>query len=321
MPETVTPKVWRLVLQFTYSCPQSCVFCSQSRSLEEFGHKPLTLREVARILAMKRRDGVEHVTFAGGGEPTLHRQLTGMLQAAKRLGLQTMVATNGWRLAEPGAEGVLDGVDELCLSVHGDTAELHEALTRTPGGFARLLAATDNARRHGGPHLATYTTVTRANWPRLEHILRFVADRGVRTCYIAQVLPAGRAAERYGELAVALDSWKERIPRLVRVAGSHGLRPQFIGLPLCIMGRYWRHSYDAVFAPTATVGRSWKGGALEETLCLSPAQLYRRPKAPICRECGRRDLCSGVDESCLQEASAIRALRPFPESGGGRLER
>ena len=110
---------------------------------------PLKGREISAVLLRRRREGFDHVTFTGG-EPTAQPLLPAALRAARRLGFRTYLTTNGGLFAERSyARTVLPLVDELCLSIHGPDAQVHDASTRTPGSFARATQAFDNIQRYG----------------------------------------------------------------------------------------------------------------------------------------------------------------------------
>jgi radical S-adenosyl methionine domain-containing protein 2 len=109
--ETVNLHIWSW-------CNLRCVYC-----YETFPEKPrsLSLADWRQILAELKAEGVVRVTFSGG-EPTLHPALFGMLEHARRVGLQTSIVTNGAKLTDPMLErldvvGVtLDAVSDHVLT-------------------------------------------------------------------------------------------------------------------------------------------------------------------------------------------------------------
>ncbi|MFA6316982.1 MAG: radical SAM protein [Elusimicrobiota bacterium] len=295
----------RLEFHISYDCGQACLFCSEADRMKRWKAAPVTAAEMARVLAVKRRQGFDHVTFTGG-EPTLVQGLAGALRAAKGLGYATYVTSNGSRLCERDfADRILPLIDELCLSVHGDDLVLHDELTRTPGGFERLRTALAHAGSREGLFLLTNTVVTAANWGRLEDILGFILrQKGVQHILLSHVAPEGRGARGYAGLAVPFSEWKKRIPGLARRAREKGVTLRFFGLPLCVLGSCAVLSNDLYFSPRVTVERGRVDGTpgLVEITSLKPTR--RRVQPPVCAECSCRDLCGGVFERHLAEFGA-----------------
>ena len=301
-------------LQLSYSCTQECTFCSESARMEEFRDAPVSAREIVRVLATKRREGVERVSFAGAGEPSIHPRFLGALKAAKELGYRTAVVSNGWGLSEPAlAAAALPLIDELTLSIHGDTAALHERSTRARGGFARLLRAFESARERPGTFLATNTVLTRTNAARAEAIVRFALGLGgVRRVQLSQLVPEGRGAERYGKNALPHSWWRESVPALSRLTEEAGVELWLDGLPLCAVPDHRGRHKNLHLEPSVSVDRVRAGGkaGLAETVNLRPGAQKGRLKAPSCADCSETGRCDGVFESHA-EAFGTGDLRPF----------
>jgi len=296
----------RLELHLSYACGQRCAFCSESARMARWRRSPLGAAEIARVLVERRRAGFDHVTFTGG-EPTAHPLLPGALAAARRLGFSTYLTTNGGRFADEGyARAVLPLVGELCLSVHGPDAATHDACARAPGSFARALRALGNVERLGdGTRLLTNTVAVRANWGRLEDVLRLLLARPkVRHCLVSNVAPEGRAARVYEELAVPLALWRERVPALARLFDGTGVVLRFFGLPLCVLGGRRDLSNDAHFSPRATVERAARAGAAGLAATVSRDASRRRRRGPACAACGARGECPGAFDRYLDAFGA-----------------
>lgn len=311
--------------QLSYACTQDCVFCSESGSIERFRHAPVSAAEIARVLATKRREGVERVAFAGAGEPTIHPHFLGALRAAKELGYRTAVVSNGWGLSEPAfADAALPLIDELTLSIHGDTDALHERSTRAAGGFERLLRAFGRARAAPGLFLATNTVVTTLNRRRAEAIVRFVlALGGVRRVQLSQLVPEGKGASGYAKRAVPHAWWRDAVPGLVRLTEAAGAELWLDGLPLCAAGPHRGRLKDLHLEPAVSIDRALVGGrpGLAETVNLRPGAQKDRVKPPVCGPCAERERCDGVFQAYADAfgTADLRALaaEPAPGLAGG----
>lgn len=129
---------------------------------------PLQTPEAERLLAAVAAAGASTIVF-GGGDPSLRRDLSHLLDVAPLLGLTTEVHTNAqhapawFRLA-------LTKADCIGLSLDGPTAELHDGFRARRGNFAQvhdLLGFLDDA----GVPVIVRTVVARPNF-------RQVADLG-----------------------------------------------------------------------------------------------------------------------------------------------
>ncbi|MDP3543809.1 MAG: radical SAM protein [Elusimicrobiota bacterium] len=309
-----------MAFEIFYSCAQSCVFCSSSERMAALHARPCGVREICKVLLLKRREGVEHLLLAGGGEPLQHPGILEILGVARKLGLRAFVITNGAKLAEPAfAAAALPLIDELCLSIHGDDEALHDRLTRTPGGFRRALRALEEARRRPKTFLMMNTVVCGGNRDRLVAVLEFAAAQGVAQCQFANVAPEGRGGERFAELAVPLAWWREHAPALMRRARALGLKLTFDGLPLCVLGEHRSASSDVGFTPIAWVrlDPAENGAALTEEVRTRETRDRSWPAA--CAGCAEIDACGWVFNR-YTELFGMTEIAPI-RAGGGHAPR
>lgn len=113
------------------TCNWNCVYCQLGRTKrlctqrQEWIPRAEIVRQVEAALDARGEDGIDFVTFVGGGEPTLHAGLGWMIrQVRQKARLPVAVITNGSLLAEAGVR------DELC--------EAHVVLPSLDAGLPRL---------------------------------------------------------------------------------------------------------------------------------------------------------------------------------------
>lgn len=152
-------------------CPNRCVFCNEDAAVRWRRVHGTTATDVAAVLDRFR--GVPEVLFTCG-EPTQHPALPDFVTLARERGFARIaLITNGRRLADDAyLRGLVErGLNKLSISVHGHTAELHDALTRRPGAFAEVRAGLENVARlrceGAALHVTVNTVVTRLNRPHL----------------------------------------------------------------------------------------------------------------------------------------------------------
>ncbi len=304
--------VERLELHLSYQCVQNCVFCSESGRMSRFAAYPVSRREAAAVLVRKYKEGCRHVTLTGG-EPSLHPHFLEILRAAKKIGYTTYATSNGSRLANRDFAGrALPLLDELCLSVHGDTPEIHDRATRSPGSFERLLQALRHVKDSPSPpFLLTNTVITRGNIDSLQATLKFLlTQRSVRHCLFSNLAPEGRGLKNYRRLAVRLRDIGSKVPALARMAKKRGVVLRFFGVPACTLGRHWKLSNDMYWSPRVTVERKSlrKVVGLADITSLRPERKRVRPKR--CERCRLNERCGGLF-SAYFSAHGDRELKPF----------
>ncbi|MBI2788288.1 MAG: radical SAM protein [Elusimicrobia bacterium] len=291
----------RLELHLSYTCGQKCGFCSESVRMDRWRHAPLKGEEISATLLKHRKAGFNHVTFTGG-EPTAHPLLPAALSAARKLGFNTYLTTNGGLFAQEAyAREVLPLLDEVCLSVHGPDAETHDAAAATPGSFERAMKALANIEQHGDRvYLLTNTVVTRANWGRLEDTLTLLTKHPkIRHILLSSVAPEGRALKDYKALAVPLSQWRDRVPALARPFETNGVVLRMFGLPLCVLDGRPELSNDAHYSPRVTVERRGARSKPGLVAIASADASRRRSKPVVCRSCDDRGDCAGVFDRYL----------------------
>lgn len=136
------PQRRQLVVMVTYRCNMGCRLCylpDRDPSMD------MEAGEVERILAAHPG----HAIAFGGGEPTLHEELPRMLGAARRLGLEASIVTNGLRLAEPGFLPMLvrAGLSGVILSFNSADGATSAAMDGRDC-LAEKLAALEALRRN-----------------------------------------------------------------------------------------------------------------------------------------------------------------------------
>jgi MoaA/NifB/PqqE/SkfB family radical SAM enzyme len=301
----------RLELHITYTCPERCVFCSEDHRMARFHAFPVTLGRVTRVLREHAARGVEAVHLTGG-EPTIHPHFVEILALAKRLGLRTSMGTIGTRLANPEfAAAVMPWMDDILFSLHGPDEASHDALTRTPGSFRKLLRAIGNSRRHAGFRPSFNTVVTVENLGRLPELGRLIHDLGGGLWILSNLTPEGAGEDRYDGLTVRLGDIARIAPALVAAAPDTIVR--FFGTPACVLPPALRmYSNDLHWNPRVTVEWAAEPGRVFLDGIYSWTPERKRRHGAACAACTWNTLCPGAFGAYLDrfgdaELSALEA--------------
>lgn len=105
--------------------------------------------------------GVRWVVLSGG-EPLMHSDLCGLCTFFRELNVRMTLLTTGLLLERRSAE-VAEFFDDVIVSIDGPM-EVHDAIRRTPGGFAMIHKGIESVReRRPGIIIKARTTVQKAN--------------------------------------------------------------------------------------------------------------------------------------------------------------
>jgi pyruvate-formate lyase-activating enzyme len=125
---TYSPEVRTACLHF-HGCNFRCSFCVRRGNpydvhLRRPPSAPLRFLGLEEVLTLLERAGASRVILLGG-EPTLDPELPALLGELRERGMAVRLLTNGYALGEE----VLEGVDEICVSLKAYTPSLHRRVT------------------------------------------------------------------------------------------------------------------------------------------------------------------------------------------------
>jgi MoaA/NifB/PqqE/SkfB family radical SAM enzyme len=300
----------RLELHLAYTCPEDCVFCSESHRMQRFARFPVTFGRVARVLRSHAQRGIRSVHLTGG-EPTTHPRFVDVLELAGKLGLRRSVGTIGTMLCRPAfAREAAPLMEEVLFSVHGPDAATHDALVGRSGSFDQIHRAITLCREQN-PALDLFvnTVVVRANLPLLQQTLDLADSLGAGLVVVSNLSPEGAGYDRFEELAPRIDELTATIDALSLEHVRAVVR--FFGIPMCLLGDKAAMSNDLHWDPRVTV--EWT--ARPDSVVLDDAWSWKptrgRRLMPVCSDCSRSGLCAGVWRR-YAELWPVDGLEPIP---------
>jgi MoaA/NifB/PqqE/SkfB family radical SAM enzyme len=229
----------KLIINLSYACNNSCVFCSVGDRPRRDGDFDLQFSEIRAAWARGIR-----LLDLDGGEPTLYPRLFDLIGAARGVGFERItVTTNGRRLAYRSfaARLAATGVQVL-VSLHGSTPEVHEALTRAPGSFRQTFTGLATALGLFAD-VGVNTTVVRGNVADLPALGARLARLGVHRWTLQALTPFGNAR---GEQAIDAEEARAAFEAVVHQLGER-LAITVIGLPYCQLPGLEAHVLDDHF--------------------------------------------------------------------------
>lgn len=214
------PRHW---VRLTSACNNNCVFCLDLGA--RIG-KVASFENVIRELKGGRKGGLKRVVLSGG-EPTIHPRFLDIVRAAVKMGYTHVQAiSNGRRFCYPDFLGgcVQAGLREITFSMHGHTRELHDKLVGIPGAFRQAVTGLVNALKRPELIISVDVCLNRLNIGRLEELLRFYINLGVREFDLLQVVPFARAWDNWDELSYDLEASGESLRKALALGRSMGCR-------------------------------------------------------------------------------------------------
>jgi cyclic pyranopterin phosphate synthase len=153
-----------LAVTVDFHCNSACTFCVVQEGMNNYRGVPFD-RFAAIVEENLHSHKYDRVIFTGG-EVTLEKELFRFVEHARDSGAfrHVRLQTNGRKLADAAytRQIVEAGVDEFFVSLHGDSAGLHDRITQRPGSYDELIAGLANLATHPVRRI-TNTVVHRTN--------------------------------------------------------------------------------------------------------------------------------------------------------------
>ena len=276
----------RCDLKVGFACNNRCLFCAQGEKRRQTGFVPAAqLVEHLRSASAPGRGLV-----LTGGEPTIRKDLVELVRVARGFGYAPIqVQTNGRMLAYPElVQRLFDaGVSEFSPALHGPTAEIHDALTRTEGSFDQTVAGIERVIESGAV-VVTNTVVVRQNLAHLSATVDVLADLGVLKSQLALVHPVGTAMERFDQVVPRISQAASAMRFAVHRGRERGLKMVVEAVPLCLL----RGFEDAVVEPA--IPETTVVDANGEHFAFSAWRRENgKANGPPCERCSRKIECEG----------------------------
>ncbi len=227
--------IYDAIIRINFHCNQACAFCFVSTHLP-----PATDAAIEEAIRAAGAAGARIVL--SGGEPTLNSRLVDWIQLAGAVSSQPVcLQTNAIRLdnSELCRSVVAAGVQQAFVSLHGATAAVGDAVTDTPGTFARTLLGLDNLYAAGVEVVLNFV-LCETNLHEFPEFIRLVAVRWPQAlANYSFVAPSTDLVPKEKRL---IPKYTDMLPFLgegLRLAESLNVRvvgfESMCGLPLCLI--------------------------------------------------------------------------------------
>ena len=292
-----------------YDCNLACDYCTITPAMRE---RALTTEQVVRELRAGRAAGYEAVSYTGG-EPTIRRDLLGLVRAARQLGYTSIkVQSNGLLFAQPAnVSRLVDaGATLIHVSIHTHEEQRYDNLVRREGSYGQMVAGLDNALA-SGLHVVVDVILKTDTFAALPSAVRWLHDRGVREVHLwfVSLTDANR------ENVDSMPRMSEVLPAVREVlayARETGMDVRSLHIPRCLLGDDHLHAWDPGSARVRVV-------TPEATFELADSKLAGSVYVPACDGCSFREICPGIRTDYVAQygdAEFARARGQTPQKPG-----
>ncbi len=224
-----------LSIHLTDLCNSKCTFCVVASPL--YKRDSVDYGDVVEFLKANANQHYDAVNLHGG-EATIHPRFMETLALITDLGygeihLQTNAITLSTRAFA--REVIARGVTLFIVSLHGDTALLHDSQTHSAGGFDRTLQGIRNVKA-AGARVRTNTVVTRQNLEHLPTISRLACNLGVDHINFSNLHPVGSALFARERIMPTFEEIRSYLTDAADYALDQHRRVTLEGFPYCTVG-------------------------------------------------------------------------------------
>lgn len=181
-----------VVYNCTNRCNLKCLHCYSSSNASPRSNE-LTTNQAKRLLAELAELNCPVILFSGG-EPLLRDDLFELLVEAKKLGLRTVISTNG-TLIDSAIAGKLAavGVSYVGISIDGDE-QFHDRFRAAEGSYKAAIAGIENSKK-AGIKTGLRFTITKSNFEQIPAVFDIAASLNTRRICFYHLIKTGRAKQ------------------------------------------------------------------------------------------------------------------------------
>lgn len=267
-----------------YDCNLACDYCTITPAMRE---RAMTTEHVVRELRAGRTAGYDAVSFTGG-EPTIRRDLLGLVRAARQLGYRSIkIQSNGLLYAHRAnlARLVDAGATLLHVSIHTHDEVLYDTLVQRDASYPQMVSGLRHAVESGLP-VVVDIILKNDTYAALPDALHWLYDLGVRAAHLWFVSLTDGNRENVASMPRMVDVLPA-VHAALAFAREKDMDVRSLHIPRCLLGDDHVHAWDPGSAQVRVV-------TPEATFELADSKLAGSVHVPACDGCGYRDICPGV---------------------------
>lgn len=211
-----------LQIDVTPRCNLDCLHCRTSHGTTG----EMNLSEWKEILdpILGHPKGKTQWVAIGGGEPTLYRELRGLIAHVSKTVRVVLLMTNGMLIASRPhflQELMAAGLNRIQLSLESPIPEIHDKI-RGQGNFQRVMQAAQACRKEG-INFAFRMTLNGMNWPHYEKFVALCKQLGADEANLRKVIPIGNASQHFSWDCISPADHRMIMADFPRLEAEHGI--------------------------------------------------------------------------------------------------
>lgn len=238
-------------LKVGYTCDHDCLHCVIKDSKRDIINSnksvDLTTDECLSLIDQASERGVDSITLTGG-EPTLRRDFPVLVGRCLSHSMLITLQTNGGHLSSADVVKAIRGTDAITyvIALHGATAKVHDAITRTPGSFEKTIEGIRRVRDLGKPVILK-TVISRVNMESLGAMIDMMSEEQLKDVNMAFPHAQGAARENFDEVVPRYGELRPHLLQAARKAKALGVNLTFETVPFCILPEFPEMASELIY--------------------------------------------------------------------------
>lgn len=293
-----------------YDCNLACDYCTITPAM-----RTRSLASPPLLATMRRARALEYDRIAfTGGEPTIRRDLVGLIKAARSLGyLDVKLQSNGLLFTPANVARLIEaGVSRFHVSIHTHRPDAYDLLVRRPGSFGAMAEGLRTVVASGLPVIVDAIVKT-DTYQQLPEAIGWIADQGVREVHLWYVSLTDGNRDNLASLPAMTEAapWMREAMAIGR---ARAVEIRSLHVPRCLLGDDWTHAWDPGGQRVMVV-------TPEASFELSESRLAGQTQVPACVGCRFEAICPGVRSDYLEQFGdgEIAATRGQPATRSARI--
>jgi len=298
-------------LKLGYTCNNHCIHCviEDSKRTLLAKHLPVDIstQEALALLKTELAKGLNSVTITGG-EATIRKDLTEILEFCFNNALKVTLQTNGRLLTQKNIQKMLlkESNITLVIALHGTIPEIHDVITRVPGSFHETMSGIRFAIGNNIPVIIK-TVISKVNMKNLPLFVPFMVSEHLSDINMAFPHAQGAARINFDMVVPQYTILRPYILDLANRAKEAKINLSFETIPFCILPEYPEMMSELIYECKDVQCTQVK----EETFDWNVIRKQIKIKMPYCTECFFNEYCEGpwreyVEKFGFSEFSPVR---------------
>ncbi|MDO8648012.1 MAG: radical SAM protein [Candidatus Diapherotrites archaeon] len=216
--------------ELTNKCNLACKHCYANAGKELADE--INTQEAKEILNQLNNIGVPIVCFTGG-EPFLRADFFELLEHSNKIGLLTVITSNGTLITKESAARLKElQVEYIRISLDSATPKTHDWLRGMPGAYEQTIQGIKNSIQ-AGIKTGVTTVLIQENSSEMEQMIELLSQLGCSDFTVCRLFPLGKGSSLQNSLLN-----KEELSKVEsRISAKAKEHPNLLMNPLTLEGR------------------------------------------------------------------------------------